>query len=108
MLKDDWREVTLEHIISVERVAAQFHIFLEDQIADTFVKVKILENAEGKFRGITNMAVKDMETGEPLWVGGKGETIAEALEQTVRLLLKTANGRKLHFEDVVWKNLRRF
>ena len=108
MFIDDWRDVKLEHITRIERVAAQFHVFLEDQIGNTFVKVKILENVEGKFRGITNMAVKDIETGEPLWIEGNGETVAEALEHTVRLLLKTTNDRKLTHEDVVWKSLRRF
>lgn len=108
MLIDDWRDVNMEHITHIEQVVAQFHIFLEDQIGNTFVKAKILENVEGQFRGITNMAVKDVETGEPLWVEGKGETIAETLEHTIRLLLKTTNGRKLGFEDVVWKSLRRF
>lgn len=108
MFIDDWRDVKLEHITRIERVVAQFHIFLENQIEKTFVKVKILENVEGKFRGVTNMAVKDSETGEPLWIEGHGETVDETLEQTIRLLLKTINNRKLTHENVVWKSLRRF
>jgi hypothetical protein len=105
---DTWKEIKIEGVSRIERVALQSQAIVIGRFPGPSVGVNILEEATGTYRGITNPAARDIETGEPIWIEGRGETVMEALEQTIRLFMESTHGRILNHEDVDWKDSRSF
>jgi hypothetical protein len=72
----------IEGIINIERVVAEFHIECPALPSRSF-RIKIRETTKGRYVGYPNVAIKSSDD-TPEWSSGLGETINEALEDTVR------------------------
>ncbi|MBA2392251.1 MAG: hypothetical protein H0V70_05840 [Ktedonobacteraceae bacterium] len=105
---DDWKDIKIEGVSRIERVALRSQAIVIGRFPGPSVAVNILEEDTGTYRGMTNMAARDIETREPFWIEGRGKTVMETLEQTILLFLESTHGRKLDHEDVDWKDSRRF
>src|SRR5450432_2986967 len=103
-----WQEMKFEGIARIERVTLRSHATVIGRFPGPSVAVTVVEEANGTYRGMTDTAALDTETGDPLWVEGRGATALEALETTVRLFMESTHGRRLTHEDVAWKDPRGF
>ncbi|OWR32502.1 hypothetical protein CDO73_02550 [Saccharibacillus sp. O23] len=105
----DWRNITIEGIGSIEKVVAEFNVWPDHRLSISKFKVKIREKKSGSFFGTANVAVKSQIDGEPDWISGSGDTVAEALEDTVRNFLSTLDGfSELLEDDFIWADLYDF
>lgn len=100
---EDWRQIKVEGINSIEKKVAEYHIWSIEKIPYGKFKVKILEHQDGEFFGFPNLAVRSIEDGSPDWIGGMGNTIDEALKDTLKYFMKTLEGREnLTEKDFEW------
>lgn len=81
-----WNDIVIEGIAKIEKLVGEFNI-VETITPYGKFKVKIYEDKSGKYTGITNLQIKD-EDGCPFAGVGYGETIEEALKDTIMYFLE--------------------
>ena len=80
---DDWKKINLSGIIKIERAVEEFEVWELNKIPYGKFKVKVYESQEGLYTGRTNIMVGDKTN--DFYVGiGKGKTVQEALQDTIR------------------------
>lgn len=105
----DWKDIKIDGITEINKVVAVFEVWDTMRIPFGKYKIKIIENVKGGYIGIPNIAVKDSEDGTPNWISGLGETIAEALEDTIKYFLGTLNMKDNYTdEDFIWSAVEDF
>lgn len=77
-----WNEINHYGVGFIEKCVAEFNIWDKDITPYIRYKIKIYEQENGTYKGITNLMVKD-EEGCPFPGIGHGETIDEALKDTI-------------------------
>jgi hypothetical protein len=100
-----WRELRVEGLGPVQRVAAMFQIGppLANLPFPSF-KVKVIERANGSFLAVPNVAVRAAD-GAPDWIGGLGASVEEALENALQYFVRNLGGRaELSEQDFVWSD----
>jgi hypothetical protein len=93
-----WRDLKLKGIARIEKCVAEFDIVELKKTPYSKFKVKIYEDTTGFFRGYTNLRIKD-GTGDACSGVGHGNTIEEALEDTVLYFLKMLDEKEAWMED---------
>jgi hypothetical protein len=106
-----WDTLSIEGIINIERVVAEFHIECPALPSRSF-RIKIRETPKGRYVGYPNVAIKSSDH-TPEWSSGLGETINEALEDTLRsfiaLLERVQGDRTILSEDhLEWSSCEDF
>ena len=66
--------------IRIDRVVAEYDVWFDESIPFAKMKVKILERNGGDFLAVSNLAVRNLLSGEPEWIAGMGSSIDEALQ----------------------------
>lgn len=98
-----WKDLNIKGISKIEKVVAEFYIWSFEKIPYGKFKVKIIENKRGSFIGIPNIAMKNQIDGAPEWISGRGSTVDEALEDTLKCFMEIIAERKnLDKEDFQW------
>jgi len=98
---EDWKSLKIPRIVDIEQVAAEFQVWSTEFFPTGKVKVRIIERRAGYYWGSPNIAAKERRSDRvpeseraPDWIGGYGNSIAEALEDTIKSLVEViiANG----------------
>jgi hypothetical protein len=100
-----WDTLSIEGIINIERVVAEFYIECPVLPSRSF-RIKIRETMKGRYVGYPNVAIKSSDD-TPEWSSGLGETINEALEDTLRSFMASlervqSDRRLLKEDDLEW------
>ncbi|MFZ3589954.1 hypothetical protein ACOI1C_11895 [Bacillus sp. DJP31] len=95
----NWKDINIQGIARIEKVVGEFIVWELDKTPYGKFKVKIIENLQGTFTGYPNIELKNKEDGSPEWVSGMGQTIDEALEDTLKCFLEMINEREELTED---------
>ncbi|MEK3743788.1 hypothetical protein NST23_13965 [Brevibacillus sp. FSL K6-0770] len=101
----DWKDIKVTGINKIDKVVAEYYVWAIDKVPYGKFKIKILETAKGGYIGLPNLAVKSLEDGTADNTSGFGNSIEEALEDTINFFLKTLEGRTdLAEEDFEWSD----
>ncbi|MCA5014418.1 MULTISPECIES: hypothetical protein [unclassified Enterococcus] len=79
-----WKDLELKDVQKIERVSAEFVIWMHAILPYGKMKIRIYEDQEGIFSGITDLHVKRKFDGDFEAAVGFGKTVEEALSETVR------------------------
>jgi hypothetical protein len=77
----EWKRLKIDHIVKIERIVTVFQIWSTEKFPYAKVKIKILEDADGSYLGVPNMAAKNRRDGSPDWISGCGRSIVAALKK---------------------------
>jgi len=95
----DWKSVSIKGIVNIEKLVAEFHLFDVGITPYGKVKVKIFEKRNGTFEGVINLRLKSLLDGQPEGMIGIGNTVTDALEDTVEHFLNSIRERNNLSED---------
>lgn len=103
----NWKNISISEIQGIEKVVAEFYVTCVTYIPNCHLRVKITEDIYGKYSGRVNIAIKNSRDGSPEWVGRSGDSIDEALENSIKELLNSIkmsgkNIKHLQEEDFEW------
>ena len=94
-----WSDIKCQGIAKIEKVVAEYNIWELNIIPCAKFKIKILESADHKYTGYTNILIAD-ELGFFYGAVGYGDTEDDALEDTISEFFKmTARKEKWEEED---------
>ena len=82
-----WDSISIVGILKIDRLVAEFQVECPD-LPSRYLRVKIFERANGNFNGRTNVCIKSL-TGDSEWIAGLGESIDEALEETLTQFIRS-------------------
>lgn len=85
-MDNDWKKIKIDGIVSIDKVVAEFQIEEFNFVPYGKFKVRIFENQNGRYRGYTDLMVKEKD-GYPSPEVGIGDTIEKALEDTINVFL---------------------
>ena len=104
-----WRELRVPGLGPVGRVAALFQVGPPlGRLPYPSFKVKVLERADGSFVAVPNLAALGPD-GQPAWLAGLGPTADAALEDALRCLARSLDGRPhLTEADFAWADPAEF
>ena len=108
----NWSEIKMRGIARIDRVAAVFDVWSDGVLPFAKFKIKIVERSGSSFLGVPNLAIRNLQTGEPEYASGLGKTIEEALTDTLFYFVKEieqhAAQRELSVDDFVWSAVEDF
>ena len=84
----------MKGFIRINRVAASFEIWLDDTFPFAKMKVKVIEQPNGEFFAVANLAVRNRVTRQPEGVAGLGTTIDEALEDVLKRFMSESQSHR--------------
>jgi hypothetical protein len=97
-----WHDLVIDNVVEIERNVAEFVIWMP-ALPYAKMKIKIYENQSGRFSGTTDLRVKRKFDGSPEGAIGWGDTIEEALKDTINYfndILKQDGVTELTSEDI--------
>lgn len=84
---DDWKNIRIPGIANIRKCVAEFEVHELIKTPYGKFKVKIYEDKHGHFTGYTILQLKDSD-GCPFCGVGYGETVNEALKDTIKYFLR--------------------
>jgi len=96
---NEWELIQIPGIAAIEERVAEFQVWELNKTPYGKFKVKILKRARGSYSGYTNIMVKNAVGGDAECGVGHGNSIAEALEDTIRNLLELLSYKEQFTED---------
>ncbi len=78
-----WHKLRLENVGCIEKMVAEFTIWMIPLLPYAKMKVKVYESQSGLYTGRTDLQIKRKFDGYPEGAIGNGDTIEEALENTI-------------------------
>lgn len=93
-----WQDIKIKGIARIERCVAEFDVMELNHTPYAKFKVKIYEDQAGRFTGYTNLRIKD-EFGDASGGVGHGNTIEEALEDTISYFMEILNEKQNWVEE---------
>ncbi len=93
--------------VGIEKVVGEFYVMCMTYMPNCQFRVKIIQDSYGKYLGRVNVAIKNSKDESPEWVGATGESIDEALENSINEFINSiqSSGRDLNNlteEDFEW------
>lgn len=79
-----WKSLKLDDVQKIEKVSAEFVIWMHSILPYGKMKIRIYEDQEGVFSEITDLHVKRKFDGDFEAAVGFGKTIEESLSETIR------------------------
>ncbi len=89
----EWKSIKIKGIACIEKCVGEFNIGELLKTPYGKFKIKIYEKQNGKYAGYTNLQLKD-EDGCPYAGVGHGETVEEALKDTIEYFLSMVNEKQ--------------
>jgi hypothetical protein len=83
----------MDGVRRIDRVVAQFEVWLDETFPFAKTKVKVLERSPGDFLAVPNLAVRNLTSREPEYISGLGSTVEEAVND---LLVRFVSGVRKH------------
>jgi hypothetical protein len=93
ILSENWKHIKINGIVGIDKCVAEFDIWEQNYSPYAKFKIKVYENAEGRFTGFSNLQVIS-PSGYFDGAVGYGKTIEEALTDTIAYF----------FQLVSWKD----
>ena len=93
-----WKSIKINGIAKIEKCVAEYEVTELEKTPYSKFKIKIYEDVENKFTGYTNLLIKD-QTGNVNGGIGYGNSIEEALEDTIIYFLKMLNAKEKWSEN---------
>ena len=84
-----WKDIKLKYDGKISRLADEFEITMPVVLPYNKMKVRIYEEANGRFTGRTDVMII-RKNGSPESSFGYGVTVEEALEDTIRYFIQMA------------------
>ncbi|MDI4649671.1 hypothetical protein [Cohnella hashimotonis] len=104
----DWTRLKVEGVARIEKLVAEYVITQLDVPTGRF-RVRIYESANHWFMGITNLRIKNTTDGCPEAGVGNGQSITEALEDTLRNFMQLLlEDRVITDDDFVFVDYNEF
>ncbi|MBP2644189.1 MAG: hypothetical protein H6Q67_2076 [Firmicutes bacterium] len=94
----NWENVKIKGIARIEKCVAEFDIYELNKTPYAKFKVKIYADSNRRFIGYTNLRIKD-SAGDACGGVGHGNTMEEALEDTVLYFLKMLDQKETWCEE---------
>ncbi|MFD3262292.1 hypothetical protein ACE3MQ_27230 [Paenibacillus lentus] len=108
MENENWKNIRVPRVSSIEKCVAEFDITQLDVPSGRF-RIRIYENTNGKFMGFTNLKIKNLFDGYPEGGVGNGNSITEALEDTIKNFMENlSENRILNDSDFIFVNYNEF
>ncbi len=102
---DSWKKIKISGIAAIEQCVAEFNIWETEKTPYGKFKIKIFEKQDGSFIGISNIRIRNAYDGSPESAVGFGQTITEALNDTLEYFLKMLGDREdLAEEQFEWSD----
>ena len=98
-----WHDLKLENVGAIEKTVAEFTIWMSSVLPYAKMKIKIYESRDGTYKGRTDLGIKRKFDGYPQCSVGFGNSIEEALEDTLKyfnVMLKEDGLDKLTEDDI--------
>jgi hypothetical protein len=97
--------IPIDGILSIDRVVAEFQIE-SPEIPSRYFRVKITEKNTSRYMGRCNISINSSDDC-PEWISGFGDSIDEALEDTLQQFMRSLRQYKgdrsfLEEEDFSW------
>jgi hypothetical protein len=105
---EDWKDVKVPGVSKIEKIVGEFNIWSIDKLPFPKFKIKIRESNRGGYFGSTNVAVKSNIDNEPDWISGFGNSVSEALEDTIKCFFDTIGNDDMSEEDFIWADIYDF
>ena len=93
---DDWKKIDLCGASEIRKVVCVFHIWELYKTPCAKFKIKILEDINGEFTGVPNIAYKD-SNGNVNWISGCGHDVTTALQNTLKSFMESLPNDLPHF-----------
>ncbi|AVR02630.1 hypothetical protein RJ492_004565 [Pluralibacter gergoviae] len=106
-----WHDLKLEHVGRIEKTVAEFTVWMITVLPYAKMKVKIYEDDHGNYKGRTDLQIKRKFDGCPESAIGYGNTIEEALEDTISYfnsMLKEDGFEELTEKDIEYSEYSDF
>lgn len=100
-----WQEIKIDNVSQIEKTVAEFTIWMIGVLPYAKMKIKVYESNSGCYTGRTDLQIKRKFDGCPECAMGFGETIEEALEDTIiyfNKMLKEDNLVELTENDIAY------
>lgn len=95
----EWKNIKVEGIGNIEKCVGEFNIVETLKTPYGKFKIKIYERKNGRYVGYTNLQVKDKD-GCAFAGVGHGETVEEALKDTIEYFLDMINENQENSENI--------
>jgi hypothetical protein len=76
-----------DSIKRIDRVAGQFEVWLDESFPFAKMKVKVLERSPRDFLAVSNVFIRNINSQDPQYISGLGDSIEEALEDLMTRFL---------------------
>ncbi|WP_447887326.1 hypothetical protein [Serratia fonticola] len=87
-----WQNIKIENVSKIEKTVAEFTVWMIGVLPYAKMKIKVFESDSGCYTGKTDLQIKRKFDSSPECAIGHGDTIEEALENTIKYfngMLKT-------------------
>lgn len=92
---EEWKQIKIDGIVAIDRCVAEFNVIEMKYTPWYNFKVKIYEDAQGRFTGLTNLMLKDETEDKTPYAGVEhGNSISEALEDTINCFMEMIKSRE--------------
>lgn len=80
-----WHNLKLDNVSGIDKTVAEFTVWMVGILPYAKMKIKVCESQHGSYTGISDVRVKrKFDDGYPQSALGDGDTIEEALENTIK------------------------
>ncbi|EBS7636900.1 hypothetical protein CDR68_24955 [Salmonella enterica] len=86
-----WHKMKIHNVSKIEKVAAEFVIWMIGIIPGAKVKIKIFESQDGGYTGFTNVKIIRKFDNSSESAVGFGKSVDESLENTINYFLSIIN-----------------
>lgn len=83
-----WHDLKIDRVDKIEKCVGEYQIRMHSILAYEKVKIKIYESQDRTYTGVTDVSIKRKSDGEFEAVSGFGNSIEEALEDTIKYFLE--------------------
>lgn len=98
-----WKDAALKHNVAVMRLAEEFEVSLAGIMPNAKCRIRVFERPDGKYLAFPNVAV--LVNGAPDWIGGAGDSVADALDNCLKYFFASFDRKKSYLEsEIEWSD----
>ena len=105
---NDWGKIEIDGIAGIEKCVGEYRITELYKSPYAYFKIKIYEQKDSKFLGVSNILIKD-NAGDYICAIGHGNTESEALHNTIQdFKIRTEYKQDFYEDDFQWSDPTEF